>query len=90
MLEWEGFIGALSAFQQRIKYGLFSKADIAAYEIGFSDRVIAGKIGKLMIDRYGEQTLDVYKLNIVDSKTEIENLMTKYPSYFAEIATRLD
>lgn len=89
-LEWEIFIEALSAFQQRIKYGLFNNADIAAYEIGFSDRVLAGKIGKLLLDRYGEQTLSAYKLNIIDSKAEIEEMMKNYPSYFAEIASRLN
>jgi hypothetical protein len=35
------------------------------------------------------QTLDLYKLIVIDAKADIEETMASYPSYFAETAARL-
>ena len=82
--QWNIFIGDISFFQQRIKYGLLDSAEIAAYEFGFADRIIARKVAKLLY-RYGEQTIEQYKLFLLDIKDEIKNILKPYPSYFSSI-----
>jgi superfamily II DNA/RNA helicase len=83
--EWETFIGKLTLFQQRVKYGLLNAAEVAAYEIGFADRVIARKIGAMILNKYSEQTIEEYKLKIIDSKDEVTQMLNPYPSYFKTI-----
>jgi len=83
--EWKTFIDKLVVFQQRLKYGLANEAEVAAYEFGFSDRVIARKIGILMIETYGERTIDNYKQLIIEVKDKIEKIIEVYPSYFSTV-----
>ena len=75
--QWNIFIGDISFFQQRIKYGLLDSAEIAAYEFGFADRIIARKVAKFLY-RYGEQTIEQYKLFLLDIKDEIKNILKPY------------
>jgi hypothetical protein len=73
-------INRLQLFQKRLKYGLPTETSIALYELGFSDRVIAQHIERVL----GLTSLQ--KSDVIDelkSKAELaKELISNYPSYF--------
>lgn len=83
--EWDSFMEKLTLFQQRMKYGLLNAAEIAAYEYGYADRIIARKIGAILQKKYANKTVELYKNVIKDSKDDIIKLLENYPNYFIEV-----
>lgn len=82
---WEQYIDELHLFQQRIKYGLKNESDIAAYEFGYADRIIAKEIGQLLSEGKNLKTVEAYKESIKDYKKEIKTILEYYPSYFSDV-----
>lgn len=80
--KWDAYINDITVFQQRLKYGLANEAEVAAYEYGYADRVIAREVGALLRDR--KRTIGEHKLSIKTHKTAIQTLMENYPDYFAK------
>lgn len=83
--EWLIFIDKIKVLQQRIKYGLLNEAEIAAYEIGFADRIISRKIGEMLVKKFNYQSVLFYKKNIIKEKDEVNKIVALYPSYFETI-----
>lgn len=82
---WEQYIDELHLFQQRIKYGLKNESDIAAYEFGYADRIIAKDIGQFLSARKDLKTVEAYKEAIKDYKEEVKAVLENYPSYFSDV-----
>ena len=82
---WDVYISKLTLFQQRIKYGLLSVAEIAAYEFGYADRIVAGKVGEVLYNKSPYKTVQEYKATMKESKDEIKNLLTSFPDYFSKV-----
>lgn len=73
-------INRLQLFQKRLKYGLPTETSIALYELGFSDRVIAQHIERVLglTSLQRNEVIDELK-----SKAELaKELISNYPSYF--------
>jgi POLQ-like helicase len=68
----------LSILQKRLKYGVANSTSIAAYEMGFADRVIAGKLGAIL----STSTQDSMRLRLRELSNEAINLLEQYPAYF--------
>ena len=83
--DWEMFLRDLSLFQQRIKYGLVNAAEIAAYEFGYADRIIARAIGGILSNETPNETVERYKIMIKNLKNEIKELLKMYPDYFNKV-----
>ena len=82
---WDTYISMLTLFQKRIKYGLLSAAEIAAYEFGYADRIVAGKIGEVLKNRFPNKTVEKYISSLKESKDEIERILTSFPDYFSKV-----
>ncbi|MCP5162661.1 MAG: DEAD/DEAH box helicase [Hahellaceae bacterium] len=85
MLDREGAgapINRLQIFQKRMKYGLPTETTIALYELGFSDRVIAQDLAA-SLNLAATQKKDLVNA-LKQNQTEVDLIMTKYPSYFKE------
>ena len=68
---------------KRIRYGLPRIRDIYIYELGFSDRIIAQEISAVL----PVTTLDnkkAIKNALKINKTQIKEILIKYPSYFLQ------
>ncbi|MBN2286077.1 MAG: DEAD/DEAH box helicase [Tissierellales bacterium] len=72
----EELISLLQILQKRLKYGLPTETDIAIYEMGFSDRVIAQELSTHIWGRGPLRKLIRVK------KADVEKVLLKYPSYF--------
>lgn len=70
----------------KIRYGLPNRKDIVIYELGFSDRVIAQKMGKLI--KYSKDKFNIKK-EIKLNKNKFKELLSEYPSYFTDVLDKL-
>jgi superfamily II DNA/RNA helicase len=72
----------LLELQKRLKYGLSNPANIAIYELGFSDRVVSIDLASILengpIDR--RSIIQYFRQN----EQKIREILEKYPSYFME------
>lgn len=71
-------------FQKRIKYGLPNNESVVAYELGFSDRIIAQEVGTYLAKKFGDN-LNKIEINQIDFTDEINTILSKYPSYFRKL-----
>ncbi len=77
----------LTIFQKKLKYGLNSINAISIYEMGFIDKFIALELSQLMdgeVVNYKE-----IKVFLKTNSEEVENILSKYPSYFMKIYRNL-
>lgn len=84
-IEWEQYNYDIHLFHQRIKYGLKNESDIAAYEFGFADRIIAKNIGSILSAENCLRTVEGYRESIKDCKEKIQGILENYPSYFSDV-----
>ena len=77
----------LNLLSQKMRYGLPDKKAILVYEIGFSDRVVAQRIGEVLF------VLNLNKANIKstikENKVTITEILSAYPSYFEHVLSEL-
>jgi len=89
LIDQEGtddLISRLQLFQKQLKYGLPSDTAIVLYELGFSDRVIAQELAKIM----GGSDRNAVKKSILKKKQDMLNVLSRYPSYYlSEIYEKL-
>ncbi len=85
--ESKGVIKIIDLLQKKLKYGLPCGMSIALYEMGFSDRIIALGLAKLL----HETTVPTKSLNyrINQKKAFIENYLREYPSYYIYVLETL-
>jgi hypothetical protein len=76
---------SLWLLQKRIKYGLATTKEIAIYEMGFSDRIIANDLAESV----AQTTRAEIRREIRQKRRTIVPVMAKYPSYFQEILARI-
>ena len=69
----------LRDLQKALKYGLLQKEKIRLFELGFSDRIVTGKIAKIFL----REDRRVTKRNILELSDEIEVILKEFPSYFS-------
>lgn len=84
-LDQEGtgdLINRLQLFQKRLKYGLPTETNIAIYELGFSDRVIAQDLAA-SLNLSVTQKKDVIKI-LKQNRDAAIAVIEKYPTYFQE------
>ena len=84
--DYTSTINLLTLFQKQLKYGLPTIESILIYEWGFCDRVIAQEIAKII-----PSTDDKYlmKMNILEKKDEILEILKQYPSYYEIVLERI-
>ena len=84
--DYTSIINLLTFFQKQLKYGLPTIESILIYEWGFCDRVIAQEIAKIIPsidDKY------LMKMNILEKKDEILEILKQYPSYYEIVLERI-
>ncbi len=67
--------------QKRIKYGLPDKLSVRVFELGFSDRVIAQKLGNYLEQKNVRNNFMLTQ-EIKKNIDEIRSILLPYPSYF--------
>jgi POLQ-like helicase len=77
----EDLIRRLQGLQKQLKYGLPSIPAITLYELGFADRVIAIELSQviLVVPRRKDEAIKVIR----QYQQQIQNILTRYPSYFS-------
>jgi POLQ-like helicase len=83
----EYLIEQLNFLQKRIKYGLKSALAIAFYEIGFSDRLIAGELAETF-SNFGIKRHELL-FDIRRSVEELKNALFVYPEYYTNVLSTL-
>lgn len=83
--EWEAFISDIQLFQKRVRYGLKKASDIAAYEFGYADRIIAKDIGDIIDVQQTMIKVDDYRVIIKAYGKEIKVILDQYPNYFRDV-----
>lgn len=81
----QNFINFTHIFQKQIKYGLNTITSISAYELGFSDRVIAQHIAKITGNDKSKLEL-IYALKL--EERNIVDMLKDYPEYYSIILQR--
>jgi len=68
---------------QKMRYGLSAKKDIIIYELGFSDRIIAKKVSKIVgnIDIHSKNRM---KQAIRLKKENVKEELLEYPAYYID------
>lgn len=84
--EEEAVAGNLRMLQKRIKYGVKEPEQVLAYELGFSDRVVAMEVAELLD---GAISLEGARQELREERADLEAMMQKYPSYFHEIVAQV-
>lgn len=79
-------INLLRLFQKQLKYGLPTIESILIYEWGFCDRVIAQEIAMILPKTEDKH---VMKINILEKKEEVLDILKKYPSYYETVLERI-
>ncbi len=82
---WGAFISDIQLFQKRVRYGLKKASDIAAYEFGYADRIIAKDIGSIIDAQQNMTKEEDYKDIIKVRSKEIKERLDLYPNYFREV-----
>lgn len=77
--EYPEIIMEMLELQKRIKYGLPSQA-ITVCELGFSDRVIALELSKIILPKHRKPAIRSMKRHI----EQVQEVLGKYPSYYSE------
>lgn len=67
----------------RIRYGLPDKTSVYLYELGFSDRVIAQKLSKVL-NGFNCSTKNKTKRTIRRKKENLRKVLLDYPSYYLD------
>jgi len=80
----EGILQTISIFQKRLRYGLPSNASVLAYELGFSDRIIAQEVGKYIL-KTNISEINMHSSSKIELTEELKVILSKYPSYFYKI-----
>lgn len=77
----------LNLFQKKLKYGLNSKNAIFIYEMGFVDKFISLELSDLLEN----EALSFRKIKrfLKRNSEEVENILSRYPSYFMKVYRRL-
>ena len=75
---------SIRLLQKRIKYGLPDSLSVRIYELGFSDRVIAQKLGKYMATKNAPDN-DMLIQEIKNSMDDLKSIVSRYPVYFSEV-----
>lgn len=84
--DYTSTINLLTLFQKQLKYGLPTIESILIYERGFCDRVIAQEIAKIIPSTDDK---DLMKMNILERKDEILEILKQYPSYYEIVLERI-
>ena len=82
--DWDAYVNSIIVLQERIKYGLAKESEIAAYEYGYSDRVVAKSVGQILEIKTSGKSSEYYKQIMKDCKEEIKEMLKVYPNYFSE------
>jgi hypothetical protein len=69
--------------QKSVKYGLFLEKEIHLYEIGFSDRVLAQELGKIIDDKATIKKDIISALR--DLKSRVDIILSEYPSFYMKL-----
>ena len=83
--KWKSYIDEINLFQKRVRYGLKKAADIAVYEFGYADRIIAKDIGDILETRQTMNKVEGYKSIIKLCDKEIKERLDYYPNYFRDV-----
>ena len=72
----------ITELQKKLRYGLESITAITLYELGFADRVVSSD----MSSTFNVELADKNKviLNMIQRRSQLANLLRKYPAYFTE------
>jgi len=81
----EELIRKLRKLQKRLKYGLASARSIILYELGFSDRVVAVELSRIMGKTVPDRGAIIERIR--QKESPIREALLRYPSYFMK---RLD
>jgi len=68
--------------QRQLRYGLSSAKAITLYEIGFSDRVVAGELSSIL----NNDTVpyrDAIVADLREKEIRVREVLDKYPAYFS-------
>ena len=73
----------LNLFQKKLKYGLNSQNAIIIYEMGFVDKFISLELSNLL----GEEPVSFKRIkrSLKKNNNDVENILTRYPSYFMKV-----
>jgi superfamily II DNA/RNA helicase len=75
-------INRLQLFQKKLKYGLSDELTISIYELGFTDRVIANEISKVISSNPNKKDV-LYGLR--SNSKKVDSILKKYPTYYSEV-----
>ncbi len=78
----------LRKLQKRLKYGLASAAEIALYELGFSDRVISRDLTSIAGLASPNQKNKMVRA-IERKEDQVREVLAKYPGYFTGILNKI-
>lgn len=80
----EELLKTISIFQNRLRYGLPNNESVLAYELGFSDRIIAQEVGEYIL-KTNISGINIYSSRKMELTEELKIILSKYPSYFYKI-----
>lgn len=78
----DDIVARTDLLQKMMKYGLPTRASIALYELGFSDRVVASDIAMAL--KLDDEDRKAVKRALRKNKLEALAVLDKYPSYFTD------
>jgi superfamily II DNA/RNA helicase len=74
----EDAIRTLSALQKQLKYGILDSDEIAIYELGFADRIVAQALRPIISAAEGQ----ALRTRIRNSATALREVLNRFPRYF--------
>jgi len=73
----------MNLLQKRLKYGLSTKSEIAFFEVGFAERVVAQAVNKAVNMQATSTT--IARTLLKQSTTEVGPVIEQFPDYFRSL-----